>query len=123
MPSLVDLHMHSTASDGKDTPAMLLEKIKDLGIKTFALTGHDNIDGAKDMDRFVSSAKDDNVRFIRGIEFSCKTQVGKCHILGYGYDWHNEFFMSILAKGAALRSQKLEQRLNFLRDEYDIVFD
>ena len=107
MPSQIDMHMHSTSSDGKDTPAQLWEKIKALGIKTFALTDHDAIDGVKDMEHLVSSEKDGSARFIRGIEFSCKTQVGKCHILGYRYDWHNEFFISILAKGAALRSQKL----------------
>lgn len=122
MPSLVDMHMHSTASDGKDTPAMLWEKIKNLGITTFALTDHDTIDGVMDMERLVRSSWN-GTRFIRGIEFSCKTQVGKCHILGYGYDWHNEFFISVLEKGAVLRSQKLEQRLDFLRNEYDIEFD
>ncbi len=123
MPSLVDLHMHSTASDGKDSPAMLWEKIKELGIKTFALTDHDTIAGVKAMESLVNSSGDDTIRFIRGIEFSCKTQIGKCHILGYDYDWHNDTFISILTKGATLRSQKLEQRLDFLRDEYDIVFD
>lgn len=63
---------------------MLWEKIQGLGFKTFALTGHDTIDGVKNMDRLVSSANDGTVRFIRGIAFSCKTQVGKC--LGYDYD-------------------------------------
>ena len=42
---MIDLHMHSTASDGKDSPAALLEKVKSLGIRCFALTDHDTIDG------------------------------------------------------------------------------
>ena len=123
MHSFIDMHMHSTASDGKYSPAILLEKIAELGIKTFALTDHDTVAGVKDMENLVSSRGDDTMRFIRGIEFSCKTKIGKCHILGYGYDWHNESFISILTKGAVLRSQKLEQRLDFLKHEYDIVFD
>ena len=64
MPSQIDMHMHSTSSDGKDTPAQLWEKIKALGIKTFALTDHDAIDGVKDMEHLVSSEKDGSVRFI-----------------------------------------------------------
>ena len=46
MNSIVDLHMHSTASDGSDTIPELLAKIQQLGITTFAVTDHDKIAGA-----------------------------------------------------------------------------
>ncbi len=123
MHSLIDLHMHSTASDGKDTPAALLDKIKRIGIRCFALTDHDTIDGVIEMEDLVASDSSADVTFIRGIEFSCITPVGKCHILGYGYDWNNDVFQAVLAKSADLRRRKLEQRLDFLRQEYQIVFD
>ena len=123
MYSLIDLHMHSTASDGKDTPAALLEKIKSLGIRCFALTDHDTIDGVIEMEDLIASDVNADVKFIRGIEFSCITSAGKCHILGYGYDWDNDAFQAVLTKSADLRRRKLEQRLDFLRQEYQIVFD
>ena len=122
MHSLIDLHMHSTASDGKDAPAALLEKIKSLGIRCFALTDHDTIDGAREMENLIASDDSADVVFIRGIEFSCITPAGKCHILGYGYDWGNAAFKAVLQKSANLRRRKLEQRLDFLRQEYQIEF-
>ena len=122
MHSSVDLHMHSTASDGKDSPAALLEKIKSLGIRCFALTDHDTTDGAREMEKLIGSDDGEDVVFIRGIEFSCITSVGKCHILGYGYDWDNDAFQAVLAKSADLRRRKLEQRLDFLRKEHQIEF-
>ena len=122
MHSLIDLHMHSTASDGKNTPMVLWEKIKQLGIRCFALTDHDTIDGVLEMERLVAEDNAAGIRFIRGIEFSCITSVGKCHILGYGYDRDNAEFRAVLAKSADLRHRKLEQRLDFLRQEYQIEF-
>ena len=122
MHSIVDLHMHSTASDGKDTPAVLWEKIKGLGICCFSLTDHDTIDGAREMEQLAARDNAADITFIRGIEFSCITPVGKCHILGYGYDWDNAEFRAVLDKSADLRRRKLEQRLDFLRREYQIEF-
>ncbi len=121
MHSLIDLHMHSTASDGKDTPAVLLEKIKQLGIRCFALSDHDTVEGVREMEGLLE--KGTGITFIRGIEFSCISRAGKCHILGYGYDWDNPAFRDVLQKGADLRRRKLEQRLDFLRDEYQIEFE
>ena len=122
MKSLIDLHMHSTASDGKDTPKALLEKIKSLGIRCFALTDHDTIDGVVEMEKALASDDCVDITFIRGIEFSCITSVGKCHILGYGYDLDHSAFKAVLEKSAGLRRRKLEQRLDFLRQEYQIEF-
>lgn len=120
MASLVDFHMHSTASDGKDSPTVLWEKIRHLGIRCFSLTDHDTIEGTREMERLA--ATDAEIRFVRGIEFSCVTPIEKCHILGYGYDWDNASFLSVLNKGVELRHKKLEQRLVFLKNEYGIEF-
>lgn len=120
MNSFIDMHMHSTASDGKDSPSVLLGKIRQMGIRCFSVTDHDTIDGTKEMEQLAVG--DDSVHFIRGIEFSCITPISKCHILGYSYDWDSGAFIEILEKGKTMRCQKLEQRLMFLRDKYGIVF-
>ena len=80
--SKVDLHMHSTASDGTDTPEELLKNIRKSGITVFAITDHDTIEGAMQMEKLAPN----DVKFIRGVEFSCKTPSGKCHIVGLNYD-------------------------------------
>ena len=117
MASQIDLHMHSTASDGTDTPAELVGKITDAGMQVFALTDHDTVGGVEEVMGLVP----EYVTFIPGIEFSCRVDSGKCHILGYGCDIHAPAFQEILSVGAGLRRGKLEKRLAFLR-ERGIVF-
>ena len=118
MASTVDLHIHTTASDGSDSPALLLENLKKAGITTFSITDHDTIDGALEMEKLVT----DEFRFIRGIEFSCETPAGKCHILGYAFDPGHPAFRAALAEGAALRQEKLRERLAFLEETLHIRF-
>jgi predicted metal-dependent phosphoesterase TrpH len=118
MANTIDLHIHTTASDGSDSPAELLENLKKAGITTFSVTDHDTIDGALEMEQLVT----EDFRFIRGIEFSCETPAGKCHILGYGHDPSDAVFQATLAEGAALRQEKLRGRLAFLEETLDIRF-
>ena len=116
MNSPVDLHIHTTASDGTDAPAQLLEKLRTAGITTFAVTDHDTVDGA----RAMAALPLEGLRFLPGIEFSCVSSQGKCHILGYGCDFDAAAFGVALAEGAHLRQLKLEKRLAMLRDEHGV---
>ena len=61
--SAIDLHMHSTASDGTDTIPELLQKILAAGIQTFSVTDHDTIAGAMEMQCIVP----EGVTFLKGI--------------------------------------------------------
>jgi len=116
----IDLHIHSTASDGTDTPVEIAEKIsrKD-GVKIFALTDHDTIAGIEKLPAEIY----DKTFFIDGVEFSCKTTDGiKCHIPAYFYDSNNDEFQKLLRKGSELRKIKFEKRLKYLGDKYNIIF-
>ena len=104
--------MHSTASDGTDSPAQLAEKVKAAGISVFALTDHDTVTGTEELKKHLS----DGITFIPSIEFSCVMPSGKCHILGFNCDTQHSAFQSALNKGAELRREKLERRLGFLRE-------
>ena len=116
MASTVDLHIHTTASDGSDSPESLLNNLKSAGITIFAVTDHDTIDGALEMEKLTTA----EFRFIRGIEFSCQSPAGKCHILGYGFDPSHPAFLTALEEGRLLRQEKLETRIQYLRSELGI---
>lgn len=79
---LVDLHMHSNASDGQYTPIQLVEKAKFAGVECLAITDHDTIDGLKEAQM---QCKISNVKFIRGVELGAK-EYKSLHILGLGFD-------------------------------------
>lgn len=106
----VDLHTHSTASDGTDSPLRLAEKAGAAGIRVFALTDHDTVSGAEQL----KEQPPEGMVFIPGIEFSCRMDSGKCHILGYACSTAHPAFQDALAQGAALRRAKLEKRIAFL---------
>lgn len=111
-----DLHLHSNNSDGSDTPQELLQKVLDANIEIFALTDHDTVAGISPMKSIVPS----NVKFIPGIELTSKARGIKCHILGYNIDENNSTLLELIEKGKQLRKIKLETRIKYLKDVWDI---
>ncbi len=118
MNSKIDLHMHTKVSDGTDTIPELLKKIQTLGITTFAITDHDAIDGALEMERIVPAG----IKFIKGVELSCKTEVAKCHILGYNYDPNHAAFRNFVEEANDVRMNKTERRWKYLTKELGFAF-
>ncbi len=118
MASKIDLHMHSTASDGTDSPAELVRKVTAAGIRVFALTDHDTVAGIEETAALVP----EGVEFIPGVEFSCRALAGKCHILGYGCDTSGGEFEGLLRRVSESRKNKLARRLTALREERGITF-
>lgn len=114
-----DLHMHSTVSDGTDTPAELLQKVREAGIGVFSVTDHDAVKSGQIIRGIL---KPEDPVFITGAEFSCKDENGKYHILGYGFDPENEKINALVDHAHALRMKKVKARLDFLRTEFGFVF-
>jgi len=79
----IDLHMHTTVSDGTDTPEELLAFVREAKLGLFSVTDHDAVKGCRSI---LAIRKPDDPLFLCGVEFSCKDEGGKYHILGYGYD-------------------------------------
>ena len=87
----IDLHIHSTASDGTLSPLEILTLAQDLNIAAISITDHDTLDGSKDV---LSFGIPPSVKFLTGVEissepppsFSC---AGSFHILGYAVDVDN----------------------------------
>lgn len=112
----VDLHIHSNCSDGSDNISELINKIKSSGIEIFALTDHDTIEGCSEMKNIIT----DNIKFIQGVELTCQADYIKCHILGYGCDIKNKKLLDLIEKGKKLRRIKMETRVEYLKNKWDI---
>lgn len=115
----VDLHMHSSVSDGTDSPAELLRKVCEVGIEMFSVTDHDAVKSGKIIRGLL---KRGDPIFIPGAEFSCKDGYGKYHILGYGFDPDSHEINSLVDHAHALRMKKVKVRLEFLRSEFGFAF-
>jgi len=91
MPSTINLHIHTTHSDGGDTVADIVAMLKDAGVTTFSITDHDTVEGNVEA---AILAKEHGLTHINGIELSCCFADGEIgldeswviHILGYGFD-------------------------------------
>jgi len=79
----IDLHTHSSVSDGTDAPAELVQRAAALGLDVVALTDHDTFDG---LAAAAAEGERLGVRVVPGIELSCTRQGSSVHLLGYGPD-------------------------------------
>ncbi len=115
----VDLHIHSRASDGTKTPAQIADEIHDNGLLFFALTDHDTYQGCEEL---IRQRPEEAGSFVFGIEFSCKDELGKYHILGYHFDPDHLAMRQIVEEAHDNRVFKVLARLRFLREEFGFTF-
>lgn len=111
---MIDLHFHSTFSDGSLTPEELVDLAAKAGIKALALTDHDGLMG---IDRFMAACRQQGIRGISGVEISIELPGGTMHVLGYFVDHHNEALLEGLARlrrGREERNQFILERFNQL---------
>jgi 3',5'-nucleoside bisphosphate phosphatase len=113
MTSQVDLHTHSTYSDGLLSPAMLVEEAASRGVRILALTDHDTVAGIAEA-RVAGERL--GVEIIPGVELSAALPGGgEVHLLGYFVDVEDSDFLAQLAGYARARSERMErmvERLN-----------
>ena len=112
--SYVDLHLHTTASDGVMRPAEIVRYAKEKGLQAIAITDHDTIDG---LEEGVSEGKKMGFEVIPGVEISAKHSPGSMHLLGYFLDIDHPFLnerLQYLQKARADRNQKIVEKLNEL---------
>ena len=75
----IDLHTHSQASDGTDSPGQLVRNAQIQGLAAVAVTDHDTVSG---LDEAEAAARDLGLEFVRGCELSTSTELGEMHVLG-----------------------------------------
>ena len=92
---VIDLHTHTSYSDGTDTPAQLINKALAAGISIIGLTDHDSISGWQE----ATYALRTGISLVPGAEISCQTPDGiSVHILGLLFDSNNSELMNTLEK-------------------------
>ena len=95
MKRYIDLHTHSTVSDGSWTPTQIVHRAKRYGLSVIAITDHDAV-GA--IDEESSAAQKVGIDFIPGIEISTAWCNGRMHILGYFIDHRSPAILELLKK-------------------------
>ncbi len=114
MTNRIDLHNHSTASDGQFSPRQVVEKAQANGVEIYALTDHDTVDGVAEAKQ---TAEELGIQFASGIEISADHALGGVHILGYFVNHHDEDFLSWLRQLKRWREERNVKILDNLRGQ------
>lgn len=102
---MIDLHVHTTVSDGTVSPQALVRLAKKSSLSAVALTDHDSVAGLKEA---ALEAEKLGITLVNGIEFSCRlTKDRLVHILGLGIDPEAEGFVETLTRFREIRASKL----------------
>jgi len=118
----VDFHIHSTNSDGSDTPEEIFKRAKEKNIKFISITDHDTLDGIKE-NKIL--AKKYNINYIPGLEVSAYDYPNnrKCHIVGLYVEKGCDFLDNMIEKTSFLRHQtSVKQIMKLSELGYDIDF-
>lgn len=108
---MIDLHFHSTFSDGSLTPEELAARAAEAGLTAAALTDHDSCAGVP---RFMAAATEAGVASVAGVEISADYQPGTMHMLGYGFDPEDrnlEEHLAWIREGREARNSEILHKL------------
>lgn len=116
--SVVDLHVHSTASDGSLSPRQLIDLSVQAGLAAISITDHDSIDGCREI---IETGTPLPIEFMTGVEVSAAYPVefprsGSLHILGYGIDINHPALNEHLKNQQQSRNQRCPQIVQRLND-------
>ncbi|TDT68106.1 hypothetical protein EV215_1827 [Hypnocyclicus thermotrophus] len=109
---MIDLHIHTTASDGTLSPIELVKYAKQKNLSVIAITDHDSISA---LEEAILEGKKKNITVIPGIEFSTEYNYKEVHILGYFIDYTNEELIKTinsLKNERINRTYKIIEKLN-----------
>ena len=102
MPGGVDLHTHTTASDGTYAPRDLVIEAASRGVRVLAITDHDSTEGLPEA--FEEAERRRPLELLPGIEINCDVEGAEIHVLGYLMDWQAPWFQEFC------REQRRERR-------------
>ena len=107
MPGAVDLHTHTTASDGSFTPSELVREAVRRGVRVLAVTDHDSTEGLAEA--MTEATRHPPLLIVPGIEINCDVEGAEIHVLGYCMEWTAPWFQQFC------RDQRAERRARIHR--------
>lgn len=108
---MIDLHLHTTASDGLLSPAALVARVADAGVTIFAVTDHDTVAG---LDAVEAAAAQRGLRMIPGIEITAVEGGRDVHVLGYFFNRQHAPLADFLERQRADRKRRVREMLERL---------
>ncbi|MCC5932829.1 MAG: PHP domain-containing protein [Candidatus Cyclonatronum sp.] len=109
-----DLHLHTTASDGKCTPVSVINKAETEGLYAVAITDHDTFDG---FEAARQRGAEIGIGVLPGMEITCDFRDREIHVLAYGFDTRNEDLIKFVSRQKLRRhkrARKMVENLNSL---------
>lgn len=103
---MIDLHLHTTASDGRLSPAQLVTRVAAAGITTMSVTDHDTVAGLAEVG---AEANARGVRLVAGIEITAVAELRDVHMLGYFFDPASAPLLTFLEGQRALRVARVRE--------------
>lgn len=117
----IDLHVHSTASDGTLPPAGVVRAAHAAGVTALALTDHDTTAGVAEA---VAAARETGIQLVPGVELNTDRSRGEVHILGYLIPLEDGAFQELLARRRGARVRRGEAMVRRLQElGFDITFE
>ncbi len=125
---MIDLHLHSSCSDGSDSPSQLIESAlkSDFNLKAIALTDHDTIEGLQE---FVRYGGERDIITLPGVEISIRHELEReikdVHVIGLNIDYTSSEMIRTLKEQLLGRIKQKENICNRLRNEfnYEITYE
>ncbi len=120
MDKYIDLHLHTTASDGTSSPKEVVRKAASLGFSAIAITDHDTISG---LEEALAAGDRYNIEVVPGIELNTDYKDFEVHILGYFIDYKSEILLDRLASLKKARYNRIKKMIDKLAEiEIEISF-
>ncbi|MFC0682240.1 PHP domain-containing protein [Lysobacter korlensis] len=120
MPGHIDLHTHSSVSDGTQTPTQLIRAAAAVGIGTVALTDHDSTAGWQEA---AAAVRGTGMTLVPGIELSAQLDYASVHVLGYLFDPGDADLISETARIRAERLSRAEAMVQRIAADYALAWE
>ncbi|MCX5994035.1 MAG: PHP domain-containing protein [Chloroflexi bacterium] len=109
-----DLHLHTTASDGRLTPAQMVALVLERGLEVISVTDHDSVSGVGEA--LAAAGSGGRITVVPGVEINTDLATGELHVLGYFIDYLDEDLLAALARIRESRVGRAQKMLEKLRD-------
>lgn len=111
---MIDLHVHTTASDGQYTPTQIIQKALEKNLKAIAITDHDTVAGLEEAKK---AAENTNLKIIPGVELNITYHPGEFHLLGLGFTTISPSLQTLLETLVQNRDYRNQAIIKNMQDE------